>query len=157
VTTGEPFRLMGNVPNRGYITNLPPGCCVEVPTFADDTGLHPTVIGDLPPQCAAACMTNVNVQTLAALAGLEGDPEHVVHALAMDPLTAAVCSLDEIREMACELLEAERQWLPQFDGKSIAARRRISIPYDCRPVDVPLDPALAINQRFATLIEQKTD
>ena len=64
VATGKPFRLMGNVRNDGYITNLPNGCCVEVPTFADDTGLRPTVVGALPPRCAAACMTNVNVQTL---------------------------------------------------------------------------------------------
>ena len=65
VATGKPFRLMGNVRNDGYITNLPHGCCVEVPTFADDTGLHPTVIGELPPQCAALCMTNINSQILA--------------------------------------------------------------------------------------------
>ncbi|MHC4501322.1 MAG: family 4 glycosyl hydrolase, partial [Planctomycetota bacterium] len=37
VATGKPFRFMGNVRNDGYITNLPDGCCVEVPAFADDT------------------------------------------------------------------------------------------------------------------------
>lgn len=36
--------------NKGYIANLPTDACVEVPTFADDTGLHPAVIGALPPQ-----------------------------------------------------------------------------------------------------------
>lgn len=157
VLTGRPFRLMGNVRNEGYITNLPDGCCVEVPTFADDTGLHPTVIGELPPQCAAACLTNVNVQTLAALAALEGEPEHVVHALAMDPLTAAVCTLREIREMCAEMLEAQRQWLPQFEGKSIRPTPAIRIPPGCKPVAVPLDPALAINKRFGELIERKTE
>ncbi len=157
VATGRPFRFMGNVRNDGYITNLPDGCCVEVPTFADDTGLHPTRIGDLPPQCAAACVTNVNVQLLSAEAGLAGDTEHVVHAVAMDPLASAVCTLKEIREMCSEMLEAERQWLPQFEGQSIAPKPTISIPADCKPVDVPLDPALAIGKRFGTLIEQKTD
>ncbi len=105
VTTGKPFRLMGNVCNNGYITNLPADCCVEVPTFADDTGLHPTVIGNLPPQCAALCMTNINVQQLCAEAALTGDPEHLVHALALDPLTAAVLTLKEIRDMTGEMLE----------------------------------------------------
>jgi len=157
VVTGEPFRFMGNVRNEGYIANLPDGCCVEVPTFADDTGLHPTSIGELPPQCAAACLTNVNVQTLAAIAALEGDPEHVVHALALDPLTAAVCTLKEIREMCSEMLEAQRQWLPQFEGKSVRPTPTISIPPDCRPVAVPLDPALAINKRFSELLERETD
>jgi len=156
VVTGRPFRLMGNVRNEGYITNLPDGCCVEVPTFADDTGLHPTVIGELPPQCAAACLTNVNVQTLSALAGLEAEPEHIVHALALDPLTAAVCTLKEIRDMCSEMLEAQRQWLPQFEGRSIRLTPTISIPPDCRPVAVPLDPALAINKRLGELLERET-
>jgi alpha-galactosidase len=156
VVTGKPFRFMGNVPNRGYISNLPQGCCVEVPTFGDDTGLHPTVIGDLPPQCAALCMTNVNVQMLAADAALNSDPERLMQAVAMDPLTSAVCTLNEAREMCSEMLEAERQWLPGFEGKSVAPRPTIVIPPDCEPVDVPLDPALAIGKRFGTLATQAT-
>jgi alpha-galactosidase len=157
VTTGRPFRFMGNVRNDGYVANLPAGCCVEVPTFADDNGLHPVNIGSLPPQCAAACLTNINVQTLGAEAGLTGDTEHIVHAVALDPLTAAVCTLKEIRDMCCEMLEAQRPWLPQFAGKKIAPRPTISIPPGCKAVDVPLDPALAISKRFGTLITQKTD
>jgi alpha-galactosidase len=154
VATGRPFRFMGNVRNDGYITNLPQGCCVEVPTFADDAGLHPTVVGDLPSQCAAMCMTNVNVQLLAAEAALTGDPERVVQAAAMDPLTSAVCTLSEVREMCTEILERQRRWLPQFEGKSIAPKPVIDIPAGCKPVDVPLDPALAIGKRFGTLVTQ---
>jgi len=157
LVTGRPFRFMGNVRNDGYITNLPDGCCVEVPTFADDTGLHPTAIGDLPPQCAAACMSNVNVQVLGGQAALLADPEAIVHAVAMDPLTSAVCTLKDVRDMCAEMLEAQRQWLPQFEGRTIRTTPAISIPPGCKPVDVPLDPALAISKRFATLIEQKTD
>jgi alpha-galactosidase len=152
VATGRPFRFMGNVRNDGYITNLPQGCCVEVPTFADDAGLHPTVVGALPPQCAALCMTNVNVQILAAEAALLGDPELAVQAAALDPLSSAVCTLDEIRRMCSEMLESQRAWLPGFAGKQVAARPAISIPKDCQAVDVPLDPALAIGKRFGTLI-----
>ncbi|MDX2151630.1 MAG: alpha-galactosidase [Bryobacteraceae bacterium] len=152
VATGRPFRFMGNVRNDGYITNLPQGCCVEVPTFADDTGLRPTFVGALPMQCAALCMTNVNVQMLAAEAALTCDPEMVVQAAALDPLTGAVCTLDEIRRMCAEMLEAQREWLPGFTGRAVAARPVISIPEGCEGVDVPLDPALAIGKRFGTLI-----
>src|SRR5439155_9294195 len=113
--------------------------------------------GALPPQCAAACMTNVNVQTLTADAALSGDPEHIVHALALDPLTGAVCTLKQIREMASEMLEAQRQWLPEFGNRKIRPTPTISIPKDVKPVDVPLDPALAIHKRFGQLITQKTD
>jgi len=154
VSTGRPFRFMGNVRNDGYITNLPHGCCVEVPTFADDTGLHPTFVGDLPPQCAALCMSNVNSQILTADAALNSDTERIVQAVAMDPLTSAVLTLQEARDMCTEMLEAERQWLPHFAGKRIAPKPVISIPAGCRPVDVPLDPALAIGKRFSTLIER---
>ncbi len=156
VVTGRPFRFMGNVRNDGCISNLPDGCCVEVPVFADAGGLHATRVGSLPPQCAAACTTNVNVQILGASAALEGNTEHIVHAVAMDPLSAAVCTLREIRDMCREMLQAERRWLPQFEGKEIRPAPAIDIPADCRPVAVPLDPALAINKRFATLIEQQT-
>jgi len=156
VATGKPFRFMGNVRNDGYITNLPARACVEVPTFVDDTGLHPTVIGELPLQCAALCMTNINSQLLAAEAALRTDTELLVQAVALDPLTSAVCTLGEIREMCAEMLEAERAWLPNFAGKTITPKPVIAIPPGCQPVDVPLDPALAIGKRFGTLIEQQS-
>jgi alpha-galactosidase len=157
LATGRPFRFMGNVYNDGYIDNLPRDSCVEVPAFADDTGIRATRLGALPPQCAAACMTNINVQQLTVEAALTGDPEHIVHALALDPLTAAVCTLRQIREMATEMLEAQRRWLPEFTGRSIRPTPAISIPSDVVPVQVPLDPALAIHQRFGKLVEQNTD
>jgi alpha-galactosidase len=156
VTTGKPFRFMGNVRNDGYITNLPDGACVEVITFADDTGLHPTKLGNLPPQCAALCMTNINVQILCAEAALTGDPEHLVHAMALDPLNGAVLTLNEIREMTAEMLEELCPYLPQFQGKAVKPTPTISIPADCIPAEVPLDPALAIHHRFGTLINQPT-
>jgi len=37
--TGEPTRINGNVKNEGLITNLPRGCCVEVPCLVDDKTL----------------------------------------------------------------------------------------------------------------------
>jgi alpha-galactosidase len=153
--TDKVFRLNGNMRNDGYITNLPLGCCVEVPIFVDRLGLHPTVVGNLPPQCAALNMTNVLVQGLAVEAALAGDPERAFHAVAMDPLTSAVLTLKEIRDLTSEMLEAERQWLPQFAGQQLPPRPTISIPAGTVGVDVPLDPALAIVHRFGRLAEQK--
>jgi alpha-galactosidase len=152
--TDRIFRLNGNVRNDGYITNLPNGCCVEVPIYVDRMGLHPTVVGDLPPQCAALCQSNVTVQTLVAEAAITGDPELAFHAVAMDPLTSAVLTLAQAREMTQQMLDAEAQYLPQFAGKRLRACPTISIPPGTVGVDVPLDPALAIGRRFATLLEQ---
>ncbi|NQU11743.1 alpha-galactosidase [bacterium] len=149
--TGQVFRLNGNIRNDGYLTNLPAGCCVEVPVYVDRTGLHPTVVGDLPPQCAALNLTNVLVQELTVAAHFAGDPELVMNAVAMDPLTASVLTLQEIRDMVSEMLEAERAHLPQFAGRQLRAVPTISIPKNVHRQEVPLDPALAIANRFAKL------
>ncbi len=152
--TDRPFRLNGNVRNDGYITNLPQGCCVEVPLFVDARGLHPVRIGDLPIQLAAMNQSNVTVQQLAVEAALTGNAEHAMHAIAMDPLTSAVCTLKEVRDMTRDMLAAEIEWLPQFEGKDLIDAPTISIPENVKEVDVPLDPALAIANRFSILAEQ---
>jgi len=149
--TGRTFKLNGNVINGGMITNLPSDCCAEGPIYVDRTGLHKTVVGDIPPQCAALNLTNINVQRLAVQAAITGDPEHIVHACAMDPLSSAVLTLREIREMASEMLEAQRDWLPQFGDRKIAPKPTIQIPKDVKRADVPVDPALAIMARFQEL------
>lgn len=155
IETDVPFRLNGNVRNDGYITNLPDGCCVEVPVSVDGQGFHPVEIGDLPSQCAALNQSNVTVQGLAVEAGLTGNPELAMQAIAMDPLTSACCTLREIREMTAEMLEAESEWLPQFAGKALAPRPAITVPADVQRAPVPLDPALAIANRFGELAERK--
>ncbi len=116
VETNAPIRINGNVPNRGLITNLPEGCCVEVPCLVDGNGVQPAVVGALPPQLAALNRTNVNVQELIVEAALTGSREAVYHAVLLDPLTAAVCTLPQIRAMTDELLAAQAQWLPQFQA-----------------------------------------
>ncbi|NOZ19844.1 MAG: alpha-galactosidase [Planctomycetes bacterium] len=153
--TDVPFRLNGNVRNDGYITNLPDGACVEVPMFVDRQGIHPVTVGDLPPQCAALNQSNITVQALAVEAGLTGDPEYAMQAIAMDPLTCTRCTLKEIRDMTAEMLEAQREWLPQFEGKSLRPTPTIDIPEGIQRVDVPLDPALAIANRFGELAERQ--
>ena len=112
--TNQPAVIAGNVPNTRLITNLPDGCCVEVPCLVDASGIQPTYIGNLPPQLAALNRTNINVQGLIVDAALTGDTDAVYHAVMLDPLTAAVCTLPQIHAMVTEMLDAQEQWLPQF-------------------------------------------
>lgn len=149
--TGKIFKFNGNLRNEGMISNLPDDCCGEGPVYADRNGLHKTIVGELPWQCAVLNMSNINVQRLAVMAAKTGDLEAVVHACAMDPLTASVLTLDEVREMVAEMLEAEKQWLPQFAGKTLKRTPIISIPKDVQPAPAPIDPALAIFARFGEL------
>ncbi len=111
---GVPYKFNGNVPNTCLVTNLPEGACVEVPVLVDKAGFHPMHVGDLPAQCALMTNLSSNIEELAIAAGLEGDPLKVYHAIAHDPLTAAVLSLAEIRDMVNEMLEKNREYLPQF-------------------------------------------
>jgi alpha-galactosidase len=96
IETGAPFTFGGNVLNRGLITNLPRGACVEVMCVADRSGVTPTVAGALPPQCAALTRTSINVHELAIEAALTGKREHIYHAALLDPHTAAELTIDEI-------------------------------------------------------------
>ena len=91
----------------------------------------------------------------AVEAALTGDPANIVHAMALDPLTSACCTLQEIREMTIEMLEAQRSWLPQFRSERLEPTLPILIPPDLQRVDVPLDPALVIANRFGELAERQ--
>lgn len=112
IETGIPRVVYGNVENRGLITNLPEGCCVELPVLVDKNGLQPTKVGALPPQLAAMMQTNINVQSLTVEAALTGKREHVYHAAMFDPHTCAELTLDEIYSLVDELIEAHGAYIP---------------------------------------------
>jgi alpha-galactosidase len=114
VETNKPIKINGNVPNRGLIPNLPQGCCVEVACLVDGNGVQPTRVDDYPAQLAALNRTNINVQELIVEASLTGNRDLIRHAVMLDPLTAAVCTLPQIARMTDELFESQRRWLPQF-------------------------------------------
>lgn len=111
---GEMFEFNGNVLNNALIDNLPPRCCVEVPVLASRRGLNPMKVGPLPPQLALLNSISAQCEELAVQGALEGDRRKVFHAVCYDPLTSAVLSLAEIRQMVDEMFEANRGWLPQF-------------------------------------------
>lgn len=106
--TNTPRVIYGNVPNTGLITNLPDRCCVELPVLVDAQGLQPTHIGKLPPQLAAICRTNINVQELTVAAALSGRREHIYHAVMSDPHAAATLPLDKIWTMCDDLIDAHQ-------------------------------------------------
>jgi len=112
--TGRRYWGCFNVENKGLITNLPYGCTVEVPCIVDSTGIHPMFIGDLPLQCAATCRASVSVQEMAVESALTGNKQLVKLAVLHDPLTAAVCTPDQVWAMCDEMFEKLSPWLPQF-------------------------------------------
>jgi alpha-galactosidase len=115
----SPFRIHGNVMNSitgrdALIANLPANGCVEVACMVDRNGINPTRYGALPPQMAALCASNMAVFELGATAAVTRSKEAAMHALMLDPLTAAMCSPAEIKKMTLELFEAEKPFLPNY-------------------------------------------
>ena len=114
IEKNQPVVIHGNVAPNGSIDNLPSDGCVEVACLVDRNGIQPTKFGRLPKQLAAICDSNMRVFDIGADACIQKSKELAIHALMVDPLTAAVCSPGEIREMANRLFEAESQFLPGF-------------------------------------------
>ena len=114
IETNVPTQIGGNVLNRGLITNLPQNACVEVPCLVDRNGVQPTVIGDLPEQCAAINRTNINVQLLTIQAAQSLKKEDIYMAAMLDPHTSAELSIDDIRALCDDLIEAHKGWLPEY-------------------------------------------
>jgi alpha-galactosidase len=112
--TGQLRVINGNVPNHGLISNLPDGCCVEVPCVVDKNGVQPVAVGALPPHLAALMQTNLNVQALTVEAALTHKREHIYHAAMLDPHTAAELDLEQIWNLVDDLIEAHGDWLPKY-------------------------------------------
>src|SRR3954447_14590261 len=118
---GAPLRFNGNVPNRSgdglLIDNLPADCCVEVPCVASAAGIEPQPVGALPRQLAALIQTNVNVQGLTVEAALTGRRDAVYQAAMLDPHTGAELSMDEIKTLVDDLLEAHGECIPALEPR----------------------------------------
>ena len=123
--TGRVYRGHFNIVNQNHITNLPNGCVIEIPGYADKNGINMPVVGDLPLACAATCSASVRVQEMGKEAAVHGDVTLLKQAMLHDPLVAAVCNPEEIWQMTDEMLIAQAQWLPQYQEAIPAAKQRL--------------------------------
>ncbi len=114
IITNKPYQIGGNVLNNGLITNLPKEACVEVPCLVNRNGVNPCFVGDLPVQCAAMNMTNINVQLLTIEAAKTLKKDHIYQAAMLDPHTAAELDIDTIKAMVDDLIEAHGDYLPKY-------------------------------------------
>ncbi len=112
--TNNPYKIGGNVMNTGLITNLPKEACVEVPCLVDGSGITPCYIGDLPVQLAAMNMTNINPQLLTIEAARTKKREHIYHAAMLDPHTSSELSIDDIRSMCDEMIDAHGDYMKMY-------------------------------------------
>lgn len=112
--TGTPYKIYGNVQNDGLITNLPANACVEVPIMIDENGLNPCIVGDIPDQLAGLNMTHIAVHNMTIQAAVTLEKKYVYMAAYLDPHTRDQLTLDEIKSLCDDLIEAHGDWLPKF-------------------------------------------
>lgn len=114
IVTGNPYKIGGNVLNTGLIDNLPSDACVEVPCLVDKRGINPCHVGKLPVQLAAMNMTNINAQLLTINAAVTKKKEDIYMAAMLEPHTAAELSIDDIKSMVDELVEAHGDYMKDY-------------------------------------------
>ena len=114
IVTGNPYKIGGNVLNTGLIDNLPADACVEVPCLIDGKGIHPCHVGKLPVQLAAMNMTNINAQLLTIQAAVTKKREDIYMAAMLEPHTAAELSIDDIKAMVDDLIEAHGEYMKDY-------------------------------------------
>ncbi len=96
-----------NIPNKGYIRNLPDWIAVEVPATVDGTGVHGISI-DLPVGMRALLTNQIGIHDLTAEAVLGKSKDLVIQALLADPVVTSAKGMPEL----VELMIAEQQpWL----------------------------------------------
>ena len=103
-----------NLPNEGQIDNLPRHAVVETYGTVSASGFCPTAVGKLPPALLGLTLPHCNIQLMTLEAALTGNKQLALEALMLDPLCHKL-TFAETRQMAEELMAANRKYLPQFN------------------------------------------
>lgn len=112
--TGRTFGFAGNVLNTGLIDNLPFDACVEVSCMVNEGHLSPCHMGPLPNQLAALNRRQIEVHQLTVDAALTRKKEYIYQAAMLDPHAGSELTIDEIRSLVDDLIQAHGDWLPEY-------------------------------------------
>lgn len=108
---GNHYHLAVNLPNRGYITNLPEGTIVEVPGLSGGAGVHGIGLGPLPEGIAELLRREITVARLCVDAAVNGDRQAALQCLLLDPV---ITDMDLAGQILDDYLQTYREYLPQF-------------------------------------------
>ncbi len=100
-----------NIPNEGFVTNLPREAIVEVPAVIGPSGTRGIYVGKLPGGVAATLQHRLLQQELTVEAALTGDRNLALQALLADPM---VRSIEVAERLLADLLKAHAPYLLQF-------------------------------------------
>jgi alpha-galactosidase len=97
-----------NIPNQGFIDNLPEWMVVEVPATIDRAGVHGVRLGSLPKGFAGLLLNQVAVHDLTAEAVLQKSKKAALQALLVDPV---VNNYQGIEELLDTMIDYQEKWL----------------------------------------------
>ncbi len=100
--------------NNGAISDLPDDVSVEVPCVVGAHGVTPLHMGRLPETIRALCQQAKAWESWTVEAGVTGSRQAALMAMTVNPL---VPSFEVARALVDEMLEANRDYLPQFFPK----------------------------------------
>ena len=98
-----------NIPNQGFIADLPNFIAVEVPATISKNGIQGIPIGDmLPPGFTGLLQNQVAIHRLTAETVLSGSRDVALQALLVDPIVDKVAAADK---MLSHMLEIQNKYL----------------------------------------------
>jgi 6-phospho-beta-glucosidase len=100
-----------NVRNDGRVKDWPADWVLEMPARVDRQGVHPLPADPLPPTCFGLIAAVKMYELLTVQAAVHGDKNAAYQALLAHPLGP---SADKVQEVLDDILEMNKQWLPQF-------------------------------------------
>lgn len=103
-----------NTINRGAISNLPLDAAVEISCVITKAGPRPLAFGPLPPAVNGLVQSIKSFEQIASDAAVTGDYNTALVAMTINPLVRDEAKAKVILD---EMLEAHKQYLPQFFKK----------------------------------------
>jgi alpha-galactosidase len=103
--------IAANLPNKGYIADLPKGACVEVAADVSKGRIVGTKAPKMPTGIRSMMMRNLDIVELAVEAAAEGSYRKALQALAIDPI---IPDLQVARSILDDILKAHADLLPAF-------------------------------------------
>ena len=101
-----------NVRNNGAVKEWATDWVLELPAKVDKKGIHPLPADPLPASCFGLISQVKMYELLTVEAAVHGDKNAMYQALLTNPLGP---SADKVQEVMDDLLETNKQWLPQFN------------------------------------------
>ncbi|MEJ8306712.1 6-phospho-beta-glucosidase [Saccharibacillus sacchari] len=113
-------QMVVNTRNRGSVSDLPYDSAVEVTSLITAHGAEPVHFGAFPPAQRGLLQVMKAMEELTVEAAVTGDYATALQAFTLNPL---VTSGDIAKAVLDELLEAHKEYLPQFFSKELVGTR----------------------------------